>query len=144
MALESGDATYAQLHLDRITCDWQRCVFMAVPLIYAPTILCSLTVYMVGGTMCCTLECCRFEGKLEVGNITADPAARLALTFSGAGALLVDVVSLLPVENVERAAASGAMNPWPFRADLLQMLKHLQPRPAMHRCSMAVTASTWT
>ena len=63
-----------------------------------------------------------------MGDVSADPHASLALTFSGPGALLVDVVSLLPAVNVARAAAAGEMNPWPFRADLLQMLKDLQPR----------------
>lgn len=70
----------------------------------------------------------RFQGKLEVGDIMADPTAHMALTFAGAGSLLVDVVSLLPEENV--AAAGGGLNPWPFRADLLQMLKDLRPRHA--------------
>ena len=71
----------------------------------------------------------------------ADPNASLAVTFSGPGALLVDVVSLLPADNVARAAVAGAMNPWPFRADLLQMLKDLRPRfgqyssTIMHDCA---------
>lgn len=63
-----------------------------------------------------------------MGDVSADPNASLAVTFSGPGALLVDVVSLLPAENVAHAAAAGAMKPWPFRADLLQMLKDLHPR----------------
>ena len=74
-----------------------------------------------------------------MGDVSADPSASLAVTFSGPGPLLVDVVSLLPAENVARAAAAGAMNPWPFRADLLQMLKDLQPR-----CSHCSTASICT
>jgi alpha-L-arabinofuranosidase len=76
-----------------------------------------------------------------VGDVSAYPNASLAVTFSGPGALLVDVVSLLPADNVAHAAAAGAMNPWPFRADLLQMLKDLQPRLINCSCRIERTAA---
>lgn len=44
--------------------------------------------------------------------------------LQGPGELLVDAVSLFPAENVRE----GALNPWPFREDLLDMLKALNPR----------------
>lgn len=71
----------------------------------------------------------RFEGQLEVGNIVANSNAQLALTFGGGGSsLLADIVSLFPEENVAKGVSEGGLNPWPFRADLLQMLKCLRPR----------------
>ena len=42
----------------------------------------------------------------------------------GPGQLLIDAVSLFPSEN----ARAGSVNPWPFRKDLLDMLKALRPR----------------
>ena len=36
----------------------------------------------------------------------------------------MDAVSLFPAENIRE----GAQNPWPFREDLLDMLKALNPR----------------
>ena len=36
----------------------------------------------------------------------------------------MDAVSLFPAENIRE----GAQNPWPFREDLLDMLKSLKPR----------------
>ncbi len=68
----------------------------------------------------------RFEGQLVVGDVAVDPAARLAITFGGGGSLLVDIVSLFPARNAARSG--GGVNPWPFRTDLLQMLKDLRPR----------------
>lgn len=68
----------------------------------------------------------RFEGQLVVGDVAVDPAARLAITFDGGGSLLVDIVSLFPAKNIARSG--GGINPWPFRTDLLQMLKDLHPR----------------
>lgn len=48
--------------------------------------------------------------------------------FDGPGTLVVDSVSLFPAAAVEKGAALGLLNPWPFRADLLSALKVLQPR----------------
>ena len=67
----------------------------------------------------------RFEGEFPAPYVRADPAARVAVLFTGPGAVGVDVVSVMPAANV---AARGPLNPWPFRADLLQMLKDLRPR----------------
>jgi hypothetical protein len=53
-----------------------------------------------------------------------DNSGRLALSFAGPGALLVDVVSLMPDDNVLK----GSMNPWPFREDLMQRMRDLTPR----------------
>ena len=75
--------------------------------------------------MTCEGPTCSFEGTLGVGEVNRDPDARLAVTFRGGGALVVDVVSLFPAANV---AQGGSLTPWPFRADLLQMLKDLRPR----------------
>ena len=47
------------------------------------------------------------------------------MLFDGPGSLVIDSVSLFPTENVERG--KSFMNPWPFRQDLLDALKALQP-----------------
>ena len=39
----------------------------------------------------------------------------------------MDVVSLFPAENIRE----GAQNPWPFRKDLLDMIKALNPRQVL-------------
>lgn len=67
----------------------------------------------------------RFEGEFPAQYMRADPAARVAVLFTGRGAVGVDVVSVMPAANV---GARGPLNPWPFRAYLLQMLKDLRPR----------------
>ncbi|KAK2080720.1 hypothetical protein QBZ16_000574 [Prototheca wickerhamii] len=54
-------------------------------------------------------------------------SAVLVVSFDGPGSVALDVVSLFPLENVEKAAAQGDINPWPFRADLLKALKALKP-----------------
>ncbi len=43
-----------------------------------------------------------------------------------AGELLLDVVSLFPLENIRKEE----LNPWPFRSDLLEAVKALKPRQA--------------
>ena len=53
-----------------------------------------------------------------------DVSGRLAISFAGPGALLVDVVSLMPDDNVLK----GGLNPWPFREDLMQRMRDLKPR----------------
>ena len=53
-----------------------------------------------------------------------DTSGRLAISFTGPGAVLVDVVSLMPDDNVLK----GGMNPWPFREDLMQRMRDLKPR----------------
>lgn len=53
-----------------------------------------------------------------------DDKAQLRLSFKGPGTLLVDVVSLFPADHI----VEGLVNPYPFRKDLLQMLKDLKPR----------------
>ena len=49
------------------------------------------------------------------------------MTFPGPATLVLDSVSLFPRASLDKAASLGHMNPWPFRADLLQMLKDLRP-----------------
>ena len=66
----------------------------------------------------------QYEATLAVSPASTDYNARLTISFSGPGALTVDVVSLLPEDN----ARKGALNPWPFREDLLQRLRDLEPR----------------
>ncbi len=46
-----------------------------------------------------------------------------------AGQLLLDVVSLFPVENMRK----HELNPWPFRSDLLEAVRALKPRQALDR-----------
>jgi hypothetical protein len=48
--------------------------------------------------------------------------------FDGPGALAADQVSLLPASAVEEGRRRGLLNPWPFRDDLLGMLRQLRPR----------------
>jgi len=63
----------------------------------------------------------------ELVSEATDTDARLAVQFDGPATLLVDSVSLFPTSNVIRAQNKGMMNPWPFRLDLLQALKDLNP-----------------
>ena len=67
----------------------------------------------------------RYEGTLQSSGTDTD--ARLVLSFKGPATLIIDFVSLFPLENVEKAWAAGHMNPYPFRKDLLQALKDLTP-----------------
>ncbi|KAK9814829.1 hypothetical protein WJX72_012237 [[Myrmecia] bisecta] len=53
-----------------------------------------------------------------------DYNAMLAVHVQGPAVLLVSMVSLFPAENI----VPGQLNPWPFRRDLLQMVKDLKPR----------------
>ncbi|KAL4859616.1 Alpha-L-arabinofuranosidase 1 [Chlorella vulgaris] len=83
-----------------------------------------------GATLYGTLTFLGVEGgwrkyTAEVASTATDANARLLLQFDGPGKLVVDSVSLFPSGNV--AAGSGMLNPWPFRADLLDALKALQP-----------------
>ena len=71
--------------------------------------------------------CRRYEANLTADS--SDLAAQLRISFPGPAELLVDVVSLFPLENV----AKGALNPYPFRPDLLQYVKDLNPRCALMR-----------
>ena len=61
------------------------------------------------------------NGKNAVSDILMASQSHL---LQGPGELLVDAVSLFPAENVQ----DGAQNPWPFRRDLLDMLKAVNPR----------------
>ena len=56
-----------------------------------------------------------------------DADARLVVTFPAPATLVVDSVSLFPSANADKGAALGHVNPWPFRPDLLAMLKALRP-----------------
>lgn len=59
---------------------------------------------------------------------SSDTHAKLGFSFEGPGMLLLDVVSLFPAENYAQRGA--ALNPRPFRADLLGMLQALRPKCA--------------
>ena len=52
--------------------------------------------------------------------------AQLAIEAQGGAEVALEFVSLLPVANVQ--AQGNMQNPFPFRADLLQMLRDLKPR----------------
>lgn len=67
----------------------------------------------------------RFSAEFPTRNVEEDSGARLAVVFSGPGKVGVDIVSMMPSENVRRGTEGY---PWPFREDLLQMLKALHPR----------------
>ncbi|KAL4528572.1 hypothetical protein Ndes2526B_g07307 [Nannochloris sp. 'desiccata'] len=69
----------------------------------------------------------KYEGILTSSSDSIDTDARLVLSFNGPATLIIDSLSLLPVENVEKGKALGHINPWPFREDLLQALKALRP-----------------
>ena len=62
-----------------------------------------------------------------LANITAnttDFEAEMALRLPPQGSILVDSLSLFPGGNIR----AGWQNPHPFRQDLLQLLKDLNPR----------------
>ena len=79
-----------------------------------------------------TRLCRRYEANLTADS--SDLGAQLRISFPGPAELLVDVVSLFPLENV----AKGALNPYPFRPDLLQYVKDLNPRCALVDENMVV------
>ncbi len=55
---------------------------------------------------------------------TTDFHAEVAVQLLHPGSVLVDSLSLFPGGNLR----PGWQNPYPFRADLLQLLKDLKPR----------------
>lgn len=59
---------------------------------------------------------------------TTDFKAVVALRFLEPASLLVDSLSLFPGGNLRE----GWQNPYPFREDLLQLLKDLRPRWSFH------------
>lgn len=67
----------------------------------------------------------RFAAEFPERDIVTDGGARLAVVFTGPGKIAVDVVSVMPLENVKRGMTGY---PWPFRTDLLAMMKALQPK----------------
>ena len=67
----------------------------------------------------------RYSGELTTD--VADTDARVLVTFEGPATVIIDSVSLFATENVEKGKRLGHVNPWPFRADLLQALKDLRP-----------------
>lgn len=58
---------------------------------------------------------------------SSDSDSRLVLSFKGPATLIIDSLSLFPLENVVKAQDAGQINPWPFREDLLQALKNFKP-----------------
>ena len=70
------------------------------------------------------------------GTQAEDDSGRLAISFHGPGGLLVDVVSVMPEDN---ALKGGAMNPWPFREDLMQRMRDLKPRRVCVALTQPVT-----
>jgi alpha-N-arabinofuranosidase len=67
----------------------------------------------------------KYKGILTSNSTDTD--ARLMLSFNGPATLIIDSLSLFPIENIEKGTAVGHRNPWPFREDLLQALKALRP-----------------
>ena len=57
--------------------------------------------------------------------------AQLAIESQGGADVALEFVSLLPAANVQ--AQGKLQNPFPFRADLLQMLRDLKPRWGQQR-----------
>ncbi|KAK9803718.1 hypothetical protein WJX73_006123 [Symbiochloris irregularis] len=64
----------------------------------------------------------KFKVNLTAG--ATDGSAQLRISFKGPGSVLVDSVSLFPGENI----VEGLINPWPFRPDLVEALKGLEPK----------------
>ena len=72
----------------------------------------------------------KYTGTLHVSsNSTRNSSrnARLVISFQGPATLIIDFVSLLPLENIQEGERRGHINPWPFRQDLLEALKALKP-----------------
>ena len=63
----------------------------------------------------------RYEATLDSNS--TDPKAQLEIQLEEAGSMLLDQVSLFPAEN-----ARPGSNPWPFREDLVEMMRYLQPK----------------
>lgn len=56
-----------------------------------------------------------------------DTNGRLMLSFKEQGTIVIDFVSMFPSEHVQKGKDLGLINPWPFRQDLLDSLKDLNP-----------------
>jgi len=56
-----------------------------------------------------------------------DTNGRLVLSFEEQGTVVIDFVSMFPSEHVQKGKDLGLINPWPFRQDLLDSLKDLDP-----------------
>jgi len=69
----------------------------------------------------------KYEGVLTSSSNSRDIDARLVLSFNGPATLIIDSLSLFPLENIQKGKALGHINPWPFREDLLQAIKALRP-----------------
>lgn len=66
-------------------------------------------------------EWTRYEAKLESNS--TDPKAILEIVLEDPGTILLDQVSLFPAENAREGS-----NPWPFRQDLVEMMRYLEPK----------------
>ncbi len=60
-----------------------------------------------------------------------DFKGELAVTLAQPGSVILDSLSLFPAKNLR----SGWQNPYPFRTDLLDLLKGLKPRQGQSRNS---------
>ena len=120
--------TFAAARLEPVSEDWARrnATLRALESSISAVLVVSVGRDLWGGELC-----------TEMGNFHAarsflraclpSPFATAQVSFDGPGSVALDVVSLFPLENVEKAAAQGDVNPWPFRADLLKALKALKP-----------------
>ena len=68
---------------------------------------------------------------------TTDFKGQVAILLQSPGSVLVDSLSLFPGGNMRE----GWQNPHPFREDLLQLLKDLEPRWAAHAACLCVKTS---
>ncbi len=81
----------------------------------------SASIYASAGFNVTAPEWTRYEATLESNG--TDPKAHLELVLEQEGTILLDQVSLFPAEN-----ARNGSNPWPFRQDLVEMMRFLQPK----------------
>ncbi|PRW58664.1 Alpha-L-arabinofuranosidase 1 isoform B [Chlorella sorokiniana] len=116
VALQRGESYTVSLYL-RTSESSSRNVTISLVSQDLATAYANVSFYGVGGSWR------KFTGELTAA--ATDTNARLAILFDGPGTLQLDMVSLLPTENVRRG--EGLLNPWPFRADLLGALKALEP-----------------
>ena len=81
----------------------------------------SISVYAIANFEVGARDWTRYEAKLESNG--TDPKATLEIVLENPGTILLDQVSLLPAENAREGS-----NPWPFRQDLVEMMRYLEPK----------------
>ncbi len=63
------------------------------------------------------------QHKATLESNGTDSKAQLEIMMEDAGSMLLDQVSLFPAENAREEG-----NPWPFRKDLVEMMRYLEPK----------------